>query len=450
MRDLPAGWKRVTLSEIGVEARPGFASGKHNSEGDGIVHLRPMNITREGRIDLSDVRYVQDATDRRVHSGDVLFNNTNSPALVGKTALVNSETPLGYSNHMTRLRPSGELRSDFLAHQLHWLWIKGYFKTVLNNHVNQASVASKRLLETPIDVPSLAEQKLIVSAITSCLDRIASGCASVNNAQRRSAVFRRIVEDRAVLGKLIPPASSRPASAEQDLTTIARYRSLRTRNRRLRPQVASTFRYEIPAHWAIASMDQLCWDIEYGTSTKTRDKMETGDVPVLRMGNIRDSGIVLGNLKYLSADSPEIASLMLEDGDLLFNRTNSAELVGKSAVYRSGFGSASFASYLIRCRFVETVNPDWVNLVVNSSIGRSYIMSVASQQVGQANVNGTKLAKMPIPFPPLLEQEQIQAALAEYELTARRFCESSQECLRSADLLRGLILSAAFSGQLIS
>ena len=153
-------WTRISLHDkssclAGNELRsanlalrqgPGFASGKHNSEGDGVVHLRPMNVTREGQIDLGDVRYVQDATNHQVHAGDVLFNNTNSPVLVGKTALVTSQTPLGYSNHMTRLRPPQELRSDFLAHQLHWLWMKGYFQTVLNNHVNRASVGSKHFL----------------------------------------------------------------------------------------------------------------------------------------------------------------------------------------------------------------------------------------------------------------------------------------------------------------
>src|SRR5690606_16448940 len=79
--ELPAGWARATLEELAVEVQPGFASGKHNRDGDGIVHLRPMNITRSGAIDLSDARYVRDDSDRRVEYGDVVFNNTNSPAL---------------------------------------------------------------------------------------------------------------------------------------------------------------------------------------------------------------------------------------------------------------------------------------------------------------------------------------------------------------------------------
>jgi type I restriction enzyme S subunit len=164
------------------------------------------------------------------------------------------------------------------------------------------------------------------------------------------------------------------------------------------------------------------------------------------MGNIRDSGIAMDNLKYLSASDPEVVSLMLEDGDLLFNRTNSAELVGKSAVYSSSLGPASFASYLIRCRFAETVIPDWISLVVNGSLGRVYIASVVTQQVGQANVNGTKLARMPIPFPPLSEQRQILMMLTEYELMTERLQDSSRECLSRAWRLREEVLSAAFSG----
>jgi type I restriction enzyme S subunit len=203
MRDLPAGWRRATLGELGVDARPGFASGTHNSEGNGLVHLRPMNITRDGRIDLNDVRYVQDTTDRRVRAGDVLFNNTNSPALVGKTALVTSETPLAYSNHMTRLRPPAELRSDFLAYQLHWLWAEGYFKTVLNNHVNQASVASARLLETSIDFPSLTEQRRIVEELERYLARTEDGLSSLRRVEALLSSWRGATLAQAFRGNLV-------------------------------------------------------------------------------------------------------------------------------------------------------------------------------------------------------------------------------------------------------
>jgi type I restriction enzyme S subunit len=87
--ELPEGWARTTVGEVASELQTGFACGKYNRD-DGIPHLRPMNVTGRGEISLADVKFVsKDEVDREarwLRQGDVLFNNTNSPELVGKTA----------------------------------------------------------------------------------------------------------------------------------------------------------------------------------------------------------------------------------------------------------------------------------------------------------------------------------------------------------------------------
>ena len=150
MTELPVGWAEATLAELGVEAQSGFPSGRHNKLGQGIPHLRPMNIDREGRIDLTDVKYVEDPRDLRLRPGDVLFNNTNSPPLVGKTAYLAVRGDFAFSNHMTRLRVPQSVDGRFLAIQLHFLWRKGVFRAMCSHHVNQASVTYKALLSTQI------------------------------------------------------------------------------------------------------------------------------------------------------------------------------------------------------------------------------------------------------------------------------------------------------------
>ena len=106
--------------------------------------------------------------------------------------------------------------------------------------------------------------------------------------------------------------------------------------------------------------------------------------------------------------SRQIKQFILEEGDVIFNRTNSAELVGKTAVYKRSFPESIFASYLIRVQvFNEIYNPDFLSFFINSYFGRLYINSVVAQQVGQANVNGTKLSNMPIPLPNKKEQDRI-------------------------------------------
>jgi type I restriction enzyme S subunit len=187
--------------------------------------------------------------------------------------------------------------------------------------------------------------------------------------------------------------------------------------------------------------------VEYGSSAKCHAPSSDGDVPVLRMGNLKNGQIDLRDLKFLPKDHPEFPKLLLAPGDLLFNRTNSAELVGKSAVFDSAT-ETSFASYLIRVRFCATVDPRWANIVINSPQGRSHIAGVATQQVGQANVNGTKLKAFPLPMPSLSRQRELVAAHARIVDDARRLSAVAEASLRRSAALRRSLLAAAFSDQL--
>ncbi len=166
---------------------------------------------------------------------------------------------------------------------------------------------------------------------------------------------------------------------------------------------------ELPEGWVWASIDQLTVEQKYGSSSKTNE--DSTGVPVLRMGNIQDGDLNFSNLKYLPVDHDEFPGLHLQDGDLLFNRTNSPELVGKTAVYRSQITPCSFASYLIGVRFSGGYMPELASAFINSVHGKHWIKSVVVQQVGQANVNGSKLSALTVPVPPFKEQQEIISAL---------------------------------------
>jgi len=89
---LPRGWTYASIGEITTQIDIGFSSGKHNNSKKGIPHLRPMNIDRDGKIDLSNLIYVQIREFDALKKGDVLFNNTNSAELLGKTAHIENNT----------------------------------------------------------------------------------------------------------------------------------------------------------------------------------------------------------------------------------------------------------------------------------------------------------------------------------------------------------------------
>ena len=130
------------------------------------------------------------------------------------------------------------------------------------------------------------------------------------------------------------------------------------------------------------------------------------------------------------------------------SRTNSAELVGKSAVFTAS-DRMTFASYLIRVRVSGRCDPHWAALVINGAPGRQYIASVRSQQVGQANVNGTKLAAMPIPLPPLEEQRRIVQEVEERLSRIDAMRASIERAQRRSAALRAAILERGFRGELV-
>src|SRR5262245_30594882 len=165
-RTVPRGWAVVSIDQIAKVVASGFPSGQHNQEGRGVPHIRPMNIDRDGRLDLSVLKYVEGDIPRELERGDVLFNNTNSPELIGKTTAVLVSGRFAYSNHMTRVRLEDGVNPGFIARQLHFLWMCGYFRHRCVNHVNQASISADPLAKTaPLLLPPVGEQGRIADAL---------------------------------------------------------------------------------------------------------------------------------------------------------------------------------------------------------------------------------------------------------------------------------------------
>lgn len=148
--------------------------------------------------------------------------------------------------------------------------------------------------------------------------------------------------------------------------------------------------------------------VQYGTSKKAYK--ETIGLPVIRMNNISDSRLDLSDMKYIAISESEKTALLLKDGDILFNRTNSKELVGKCAVFHEN-GDYIFASYLIRMRVnIKKANPDFIAYVINSPIGRRQIDALSRQIIGQANINSQEIRSLQVPLPPL----EIQNAIMDF------------------------------------
>lgn len=196
--------------------------------------------------------------------------------------------------------------------------------------------------------------------------------------------------------------------------------------------------------WVVTTIGAVCDKVEYGTSAKSK---EHGKIPVLRMGNIQNRRFDWDKLVYTDDDN-EIEKYLLKHNDVLFNRTNSPELVGKAAIYKSEL-PAIFAGYLIRIhRKEDLINADYLNYFLNSQIAMDYGKTVAISSVNQANINGKKLKGYPIPVPPLSEQEAIVMKMDALKIETQRLEALYQRKIKLLDELKKSLLQQAFAGTL--
>lgn len=198
--------------------------------------------------------------------------------------------------------------------------------------------------------------------------------------------------------------------------------------------------------WKPCTVGDIVEEVRYGTSSKAHS--EPDGIPVLRMGNIQDGKLDTSDLKYLHLPEREQEKLLLQEGDIVVNRTNSAELVGKCAVFDLS-GDYVYASYLIRLRLNPSLaNPYFVAYYVNSPIGRAYMFAERKQMTGQANINSQKLQALPIALPDIGEQNRIVV----YFDTLRSKVEGLQRLQgttqKELDALLPAILDKAFKGEL--
>ena len=134
-------------------------------------------------------------------------------------------------------------------------------------------------------------------------------------------------------------------------------------------------------------------------------------VPILRMNNLQDDGWDFGSLKYIELGERELAAYRVVPGDVLINRTNSKELVGKCAVFQEP-GDWVFASYLLRARADESrLIPQFAADFLGTDTGRLQINRLSRQIIGMPNINAEEIRDLRIPLPPIPEQEYLVSAM---------------------------------------
>jgi len=472
--DLPVKWVRAPLSALADINQRHFCSLPSASEQP--VHFIPMSaVSAEFRgIDVTQRRALRDVEKGYTSCvpNDVLLAKITPCMENGKLAVVPAlENHIAFgSTEFHVLSAKDSVHPKWLAYFMSQSSFRRRARQNMTGSAGQMRVPSTWLSEATIPVAPATEQARIVARLEELLSELDAGVAELKAAQKKLARYRQSLLKAAVEGSLTAEWRQQHSPTEtgaQLLNRILVKRRARWEAKQLakfkehgkappkdwetkyvEPVEPDTSNLpDLPNGWVWASVDQLSIEQKYGSSSKTTE--DDSGVPVLRMGNIQDGQLDVSSLKYLPGDHDEFPGLLLEAGDLLFNRTNSPELVGKSAIFRSQISPCSFASYLICVRFCETYESEIASTYINSVYGKHWIKSVVVQQVGQANVNGSKLSALAVPLPPREEQTELVSALQNQtrEIANQLMMIGTSVALATAQ--RQNILRAAFAGQLV-
>ena len=178
-------------------------------------------------------------------------------------------------------------------------------------------------------------------------------------------------------------------------------------------------------------------EVKYGTSSPANDN---GIYPYLRMGNITyDGQLDLTNLKYITINDKELDKYIVKKGDVLFNRTNSKELVGKTCVFNLD-EPMIIAGYIIRVRTNNRVIPEYLSAVLNSKYGKQTLFDMCKSIVGQANINAQELQKIKLLIPPI----EIQLKYKSYLVQIDKSKLAIQQSLEKLEILKKSLMQEYF------
>lgn len=396
-------WDVRTLGES-CQIKPPKKEVRNRLAANDMVSFVPMNSLgiRDKGIKSKEDRPLQSVSGSYTYfaDGDVLLAKITPCFENGKLGVARELTNgVGFgSSEFIVFRPKQGLDAEYLFYFLSQDSFRDAGAKVMSGAVGHKRVPKEFITDLTIPIPPLPEQKHIVAILDEAFAGIDTAIA---NTRKNLASARELLDEFVI-------------SALKDSST----------------------------EWT--TLGELSESMEYGSSAKS---LSDGLVPVLRMGNIKRGRFSWSDLKY-SNNPIEIEKYKLEYNDVLFNRTNSPELVGKTAIYK-GEKESIFAGYLIRInRNKALLDPDFLCYFLNSPFAMNHGRSVMSSSVNQANINATKLKAYPIPRFTLEEQKSLVEIFGQLSSETQRLESIYQQKLTALAELKQSLLQRAFSGQL--
>jgi type I restriction enzyme S subunit len=421
--DLPAGWQCKPLKAV-CDYR---VSNVDKVPADGELPVRLCNYTDVYHnefirldMDLMHTTATQAEIERFGLAVDdvVITKDSETWDDIGVPAVIAESAPdlvCGY--HLAMLRPSAsELDGRYLFRCLQARPMQFQFERTATG-VTRFGLGLDAIGRLYLPVPPLSRQRAIAAYLDRETAKIDAMIAAKDHQLSLLTEKRRAIITHAVTRGIDPNAAMRD-SGDQGLGVV-------------------------PAHWTVCHLRRVLSDSTYGISATAGPD---GTVPMLRMGDIVDGEIRYSKLAYVEEVD---GSLLLNAGDLLFNRTNSLDQIGKVGIVRSsGVFPCTFASYLVRLRTNGMAAPDYLHQLLNSDYCLAWARGEAIPAIGQANLNPFRYGYMTIAVPPLHEQRMIVTHLADITSHIDAVALGTKHTVSLLKERRIALIAAAVSGQI--
>nr|WP_321512950.1 restriction endonuclease subunit S [uncultured Pseudodesulfovibrio sp.] len=420
--ELPEGWKLEKLK---------FFADIRNSNVDKVLKDDEVPVSLCNYTDVyyndritSDMPFMQgSATDTEIQRfqlkrGQVIITkDSESWDDIGIPAFVTEDMPevlCGY--HLSVFDPNEELDGGYLA----WLCrsepLNNQFKLAANG-VTRFGLGQYPMRNSFIAAPPFEIQKRIAQFLDEKTAKIDGLIEKKRELLDRLAEKRQALITQAVTKGLNPDAPMKPSGIE--------------------------WLGDIPEHWDVFPLKRVLTDSTYGISASLEP---AGEVVILRMGNLVDGIIDYSDLKFLDEIDD---GLLLQPRDVVFNRTNSLDLVGKTSLFMGNADSpVSFASYLVRFRFDERYLPEYANYVMGTESLLALVRTFALRSIGQANLNPSRYSMTIFPVPPLGEQEEIVTKLDYENDRISVAVENISKSICALEEYRSALITSAVTGQI--
>jgi type I restriction enzyme S subunit len=460
-RTLPPGWVWTTIGEITQPVEKVRPREHPNTE---FVYIDISSIDNTIFKIVEPKHYIGSEAPSRarqlIHADDVLFSTV-------RTYLMNiAMVPEMYNGQIASTGFS-VLRSEdgISAKYLFYYCLTPEFLNPLEKLQRGTSYPAVRdgdVREQSFPLPPLPEQHRIVAEIEKQLTRLDAGVAALQRAQANLQRYKAAVLKAACEGCLVPqdPADE-PASAllqrilaerrqRWEAEQIARGKDPKKRKYK-EPAAPDTSKLGgSPEGWVWATLEQILIDLKNGYFGG-RPSDEPIGVPILRINAVRPMSVSFDVRRYLpEVDTQKIRDYELEEGDLLFTRYNgSRNLAGACGLVRISEKPLLYPDKLIRVRVGGQISPNYLEAFFVSTLGRFFIEQKLKTTAGQYGIAGNDLKQIPIPIPPLCEQQRIVTEV-ERRLSVVEELEAAVEAnLKRAGRLRQAVLKRAFEGKLV-